>query len=83
MASTQLILIGGIIFFPIVDLLGFSNIINKDRAWKWQVQKNRRKGISDSERTPEWEDRTTLMGIILVVWSAACTFLAVFTLVNL
>ena len=83
MASTQFILIGGIIFFPIIGLLGFSNIINKDRAWKWQVQKHRRKGISNSERTPEWEDRTTLGGMMLVVLSVVCTFLAVFTLVNL
>lgn len=72
--QTQALLAGAIGLVFIV--IGGISVFAKDIAWEWTEWSNRNKGVQ-SERTPEWENSSTISGVIAIVFGVFCLFAAV------
>lgn len=46
--------------------LGWVLVVDQDKAWEWQLQKNEKRGISESRRSYEWESTTRSQGIMFI-----------------
>jgi len=50
----------------VIIVLGLLSIFAQDLVWDFTEWQNRAKGVA-SERTPEWENATTIGGMIAIV----------------
>ena len=55
------------IFLLAMVVQGLILIFKKDMGWAEEEMRSRKKGITDLERTPQWEMINTIGGIIIVV----------------
>lgn len=79
---TTILLATGVVIFSYLFYVGLVHIFNKDLSWKWQEDKNRRRGITNSERTSEWESQRTYMGCVLTILSLVMIVLFSMTLLK-
>ena len=56
-----------VIIFLFVIYVGVRTVFDKDWAWERQETLNRRRGITESEHTPEWETTSNLTGWFMII----------------
>jgi hypothetical protein len=73
MGSQTLLAVGLALFFVV---MGLAFLFAKDWLWDRHETNLRARGITNAERTPEWESQQTWMGVAMIV--AAVVLLVLF-----